>query len=109
MLDASGFVRRRNKLQHFHGARLADCHAVTDALRRQRRHASRRIGNAPLQSSISVVERDLTLADLEQADEIFVTNALFGIWPVARLDERDIGLGAQTAALAQLLGYGHDA
>ena len=50
------------------------------------------------------MERDLTLQDLERADEVFVTNALFGIWPVARLDERDIGLGTQTAALAKLLG-----
>ena len=49
-----------------------------------------------------------TLADLERADEVFVTNALFGIWPVARLDERDSSGTADRRAL-QLLGYGHDA
>jgi branched-subunit amino acid aminotransferase/4-amino-4-deoxychorismate lyase len=61
------------------------------------------------QATMSAVERDLTLADLEEADEIFVTNALFGIWPVARLDKREIGPGPRTAALMRRLGYGPDA
>jgi 4-amino-4-deoxychorismate lyase len=34
---------------------------------------------------ISVHEDDLTLARLEQADEVFVTNAVFGLWPVREI------------------------
>ncbi len=35
---------------------------------------------------LEAVERDLTLDDVANADELFMTNALFGIWPVASLD-----------------------
>jgi 4-amino-4-deoxychorismate lyase len=54
-------------------------------------------------------EADLTLDDLNDADELFVTNALIGIWPVARLDERAFGRGPATVRLMQHLGYGNDA
>ena len=54
-------------------------------------------------------EADLTLHDLNDADELFVTNALIGIWPVARLDERGFARGRATARLMQHLGYGGDA
>ena len=37
---------------------------------------------------IAAEERDVTLAELEAADELFMTNALIGIWPVALLDGR---------------------
>jgi len=51
-------------------------------------------------------ETDLTLRDLNDADELFVTNALIGIWPVARLDERELARGAATGRLMRHLGYG---
>jgi 4-amino-4-deoxychorismate lyase len=51
-------------------------------------------------------ERDLTLADCRAADELFVTNSLFGIWPVARFDARELAIGARTASLMRDLGYG---
>ena len=54
-------------------------------------------------------EADLTLRDLNDADELFVTNALIGIWPVARLDERAFTRGPATARLMQQLGIGTDA
>jgi 4-amino-4-deoxychorismate lyase len=54
-------------------------------------------------------EADLTLGDLNEADELFMTNALIGIWPVARLDERAFARGPATVRLMQHLGYGVDA
>jgi 4-amino-4-deoxychorismate lyase len=39
--------------------------------------------------AIPVKEKDLTLADLELADEVFLTNSLIGIWPVTELDGSD--------------------
>jgi 4-amino-4-deoxychorismate lyase len=54
-------------------------------------------------------ETDLALHDLYEADELFVTNALIGIWPVARLDERAFARGPATSRLMQRLGCGADA
>jgi 4-amino-4-deoxychorismate lyase len=54
-------------------------------------------------------ERDLTLPDVQAADELFVTNALIGIWPIARLDARNFPLGATTRRLMRRLGIGTDA
>ena len=54
-------------------------------------------------------ERELTLHELREADELFVTNALIGIWPVARLDEHAFARGPATVRLMQRLGYGGDA
>jgi 4-amino-4-deoxychorismate lyase len=51
-------------------------------------------------------ETDLTLRNLNDADEIFVTNALIGIWPVARLDERAFARGPATVRLMRHLGLG---
>ena len=48
---------------------------------------------------------DLTLHDLYQAEEIFVTNAVFGIWPVRRLNEIMLAPGEKTRLLQRLLGY----
>jgi branched-subunit amino acid aminotransferase/4-amino-4-deoxychorismate lyase len=38
-----------------------------------------------------------------------MTNALFGIWPVAKLDELSFAPGAVTRGLMQRLGVGGDA
>jgi 4-amino-4-deoxychorismate lyase len=51
-------------------------------------------------------ERDLTIADCRAADELFVTNSLLGIWPVARFDSRELAIGVHTASLMRDLGYG---
>lgn len=42
---------------------------------------------------IATVERDLTLADLEHASELFLSNALIGVWPVRRLGQRTLAVG----------------
>lgn len=49
-------------------------------------------------------ERELTLAEVLEADELFVTNALFGIWPVTDVDGRRFAVGATTRALMARLG-----
>jgi len=55
------------------------------------------------------VERDLTLEDLRDADELFMTNALIGIWPIVKLDDRQFARGPKTRGLMRLLGFGFDA
>lgn len=47
-------------------------------------------------------EADLTPGDLHGADEIFLTSALRGVWPVTSLEGRDIPAGAVTQACFDL-------
>ncbi len=61
---------------------------------------------AAAELGLAAVEHDLTMADLHAADELFMTNALFGIWPVALLDDRAFRPGAITRRLMQHLEYG---
>jgi 4-amino-4-deoxychorismate lyase len=42
---------------------------------------------------LEAMEGDLSLADLEAADGLFLTNALIGIWPVSRLGDIRFDLG----------------
>jgi len=58
---------------------------------------------------LSINERDLTLEQALDADELFVTNSLFGIWPVATIDSRRLRVGSITRRLMAHFGYGHDA
>lgn len=51
----------------------------------------------------AVEESDIAPADLERADEIFVTNALTGIRPVRELDDRAYPPGPTTRALQRAL------
>jgi 4-amino-4-deoxychorismate lyase len=50
-------------------------------------------------------ERDLSVDDVLAADELFVTNALFGIWPVTELEDRRFALGPTTRQLMTHFGY----
>lgn len=43
--------------------------------------------------------RDLTFEDLTTADECFVCNSVWGVWPIARLDERCWPVGPVTRQL----------
>jgi 4-amino-4-deoxychorismate lyase len=61
------------------------------------------------QAELTPREADLTLEDLQAADELFMANSLFGIWPVARLDERVFSPGPATRRLMQSLGLDADA
>jgi 4-amino-4-deoxychorismate lyase len=51
-------------------------------------------------------ERDLGLDEVLAADELFMTNALIGIWPIARLDAHAFAAGPITRRLMRELGYG---
>jgi 4-amino-4-deoxychorismate lyase len=44
-------------------------------------------------------EAPLRLEDLHRADEVFLSNALIGIWPVRRIEQRDYGVGSLTELL----------
>jgi 4-amino-4-deoxychorismate lyase len=49
------------------------------------------------------IETAMELEDIERADELFMTNALVGIFPVARLDGRSYGVGPATRRLMRHL------
>ena len=44
-------------------------------------------------------EAPLRLEDLHRADEVFLTNALIGIWPVRRIEQREYSIGSLTELL----------
>jgi 4-amino-4-deoxychorismate lyase len=58
---------------------------------------------------LRVTERDLTLEQVLGAEELFMTNSLFGVWPVATLDAQRFVVGPVTKRLMAHLGYGHGA
>ena len=62
-----------------------------------------------IDAGLKAMETELDLNALEQADELFVTNALVGVWPVNRLQARTFSVGSKTRTLQRLLGYGPDA
>jgi 4-amino-4-deoxychorismate lyase len=108
LLDCSGFVVGgiSSNLFMVRGSELATpalerC-GVKGIMRRVVMEAAPRLG-------LHVAERDLTPMDLEQADELFVTNALIGIWPVTDFDQHVLPRGAATSRLMDRLGYGGDA
>lgn len=49
-----------------------------------------------------VDEVQADMAELERAEEIFMTNSVIGIWPVKQLDGRDFVIGAATRRLQAL-------
>jgi len=53
---------------------------------------------------LQIRERVLDATDLGEADEVFLTNARIGIWPVRELDGRAIKPGPLTRELQRLLG-----
>jgi 4-amino-4-deoxychorismate lyase len=57
---------------------------------------------------IRTAERELTLVQVQRADELFMTNALIGIWPVTLLDAQRFPVGPVAKRLMAHLGYGHD-
>jgi 4-amino-4-deoxychorismate lyase len=58
---------------------------------------------AALRGGLEVSETALDAAALDAAEEIFVTNARIGIWPVRALDGRDRAVGPITRQLQQWL------
>ena len=106
MLDASGCVAQGTTSNVFVVARgeiatpsLTRC-GIKGVMRRVALETARKLG-------ARVEERDIAPVELLTADEVFVTNALFGIWPVTKLDGRRFGIGPTTQLLMRELGYGH--
>jgi 4-amino-4-deoxychorismate lyase len=54
---------------------------------------------------LHVDEAELTLGEVLAADEVFMTNAVFGIWPVKSLDARLFDVGPITRLLLSRLGF----
>jgi 4-amino-4-deoxychorismate lyase len=48
-------------------------------------------------------QRDFSVSELLQAQEIFLTNALIGIWPVARIEDQSYPVGAASLEWAAAL------
>ena len=61
------------------------------------------------QIGLHAEEADLAPAALGDADELFVTNAVIGIWPVREFDGQTCRKGEVTHRLQRLLGFGHHA
>ncbi len=55
------------------------------------------------QQSLAVRQEDFGVADVLQADELFVSNSVIGIWPVIELEQQDFGVGDITLALQRQL------
>jgi len=58
---------------------------------------------AAAEAGITVEEARLTRYDLDAADELFLTNARIGLWPVRALDSRTLAPGPLTRRLQRLL------
>jgi 4-amino-4-deoxychorismate lyase len=56
-----------------------------------------------LRAGIPVRECDLGVADLETADEVFLTNARIGVWPVRVLDGRPLARGPVTRRVQSIM------
>lgn len=104
LLDAGGNVAGGTSSNVFavHGADLATptlarC-GIKGVMRRAVLEAARTLG-------IRAGERDFALPELLTADELFVTNSLFGIWPVTDVDGQSFAVGATTRRLLTFFGY----
>jgi 4-amino-4-deoxychorismate lyase len=61
------------------------------------------------QVGLTPQEADIAPAELAACDELFVTNAVFGIKPIRALDGKEFAVGAKTRELMALLGVVPDA
>jgi 4-amino-4-deoxychorismate lyase len=106
LLDASGYVVGGTTSNVFivSGTQLATpslarC-GIKGVMRRAVLEAARELG-------AHAEERDIAPEELFQADEVFVTNSLFGIWPVAAVDDRRFAIGAMTDRFMKHLERAH--
>jgi 4-amino-4-deoxychorismate lyase len=74
---------------------LKQC-GVRGVMRRVVMELAKRLG-------LEVRETALSGADIRKADELFVTNALIGLWPVSRCEQRSYEIGPVTVALRRAL------
>jgi 4-amino-4-deoxychorismate lyase len=55
---------------------------------------------------LNAVEADVDMSTLLDSNELFITNAVFGIKPVKSVDSVSFSIGAATRRLMRMLGYG---
>ena len=60
-------------------------------------------GDLAIELGIVVEQAAVTLDDLRQAEELFLCNALIGIWPVRRVEQQAYAVGPVTGQLARHL------
>jgi 4-amino-4-deoxychorismate lyase len=98
LLDASGYVAGGTSSNVFGVTRAA---LITPSLARSgiKGVMRRAVLDAARALGIQAEERDVAPAELQGADEVFVTNSLFGIWPVRDIDGRRFAVGATTQRL----------
>jgi 4-amino-4-deoxychorismate lyase len=98
MLDASGYVVGGTSSNIFI---VANAELVTPALVRCgiKGVMRRAVLDAARELGLRTEERDIAPAELLGADEVFVANSLFGIWPVADVDGRRFAVGPTTNRL----------
>ena len=66
------------------------------------------IMNLAAEETINVDVRTIAVAELQQADEVFVCNSLIGIWPVRRVDDSSYEKGPLTTYLQTCQVRSHD-
>ena len=106
LLDASGRVAGGTTSNIFvvAAAQLATpsltrC-GIKGVMRRNVLEAARALG-------LRAEERDFAPAELLAADEVFVTNSLFGIWPVTAIDDQRFSIGSMTKRFMAHFDNGH--
>lgn len=57
------------------------------------------------ENSVELEEKDLFIADLLEADEVFITNVIMGILPVIQVEAHMIGEGSPGKITRSLMGY----
>jgi 4-amino-4-deoxychorismate lyase len=58
-----------------------------------------RVSELPMATSVT----ELTKADIQEADEIFLTNSLIGLWPIRRLASREYPIGKHTRRIQEVI------
>ena len=58
-----------------------------------------RVSGLPMAASVT----ELTKADIQEADEIFLTNSLIGLWPIRRLASREYPIGKHTRRIQEVI------
>ena len=46
---------------------------------------------------------DINKSDILQADEVFLTNSLIGLWPVRRIEAKEYALGKTTQRIQEAI------
>ena len=52
-------------------------------------------------NNLQIVEKNVSLEELQNADEIFITNSIIGLWPVNVFNEREYNVGPMSKIIAE--------